>query len=134
MLARLFLVFVLVPLADLALLIQAGRVLGLGVTVAVVVVTAALGAWLTRLEGLRILRTVRAELDAGRPPTAALVDGLLVLVAGAVLLTPGFLTDAAGFFLLLPAGRRVVRRAVVRHFQRRYPPRVVDVEWHGDGS
>ncbi len=127
MLARLFLVFLVVPLVDLALLIQAGRVLGVGVTVAVVVATAALGAYLTRLEGLRILRRIRSELDAGRAPATALVDGLLVLVAGAVLLTPGFLTDAAGFFLLVPAGRRLVRRAVVRHFESRYPPRVIDI-------
>ena len=132
---RLLVLFTLVPLLELYLLIRVGELIGVWPTVALVVFTGALGAFLTRLEGLRVFRQVQAEFQEGRVPTAGLLDGLLIVVAGAVLLTPGLITDALGFFLLLPPGRRVVRDAVSAAAAKRFGgprPTVIDTEWHRD--
>jgi len=132
MLVRLLLVFTVVPLVELFLLVKIGESIGLGATVAIVVTTGVVGAWLTRIEGLRVIRQVRDELGQGRVPTDRLLDGLLILLAGAVLLTPGLLTDAIGFFLLVPPGRRLVRRYLARVIARRLggpQPAVIDAQW-----
>ena len=109
MVLRLFLLFTLVPVAELWLLLRVGRVVGPFATLAIVLGTGALGAWLAHREGARSWDRVRRELAAGRLPARELLDALLVFVAGLVLLTPGFLTDAAGFFLLIPVGRAWIR-------------------------
>lgn len=135
MFLRLFLLFTLVPLLELTLLILIGEVVGVWVTVGLVVLTGALGAALARSEGLRVLGRVREEWNRGRVPTDELLDGLLILIAGAVLLTPGLITDCLGFFLLSPPGRTLVRRAVTRTAERRFgrsSPGVIDVEWRRD--
>jgi len=132
---RLFLLFTLVPLLELYLLIRIGEVVGVWFTVGLVVLTGALGAALARYEGLRVLGRVREEWRRGRVPTDELLDGLLILIAGAVLLTPGLITDCLGFFLLSPPGRTVVRRAATRAAERRFGrsgPGVIDVEWRRD--
>ncbi len=118
MFLRLLLLFTAVPLVELALLLLIGRYLGLVATVLLVFGTGVLGAWLARREGLRAFHRVREEMAAGRLPTEALLDGLLILVAGAVLLTPGLLTDVAGFALLTPVGRGAVRRVVAEKLRR----------------
>lgn len=120
MLARLALLFVAVPLAELAILVWLGRRLGLLPTVALVVLTGIVGAALARWQGLAALSGLRAALDAGRLPHREVVDGVLVLVAGAMLLTPGLLTDTAGFLLLVPALRRRVGERVVAAIGRRW--------------
>jgi len=133
---RLLVLFTLVPIIELFLLIKLGELVGFWPTVALVIGTGALGAFLTRLEGLRVLRQVRAEFQEGRVPTDRLLDGLLIIVAGAVLLTPGLITDAVGFFLLIPPGRRLVRRTVAAVAARRFgvsEPPVIDAEWRNDG-
>lgn len=135
MLFRLFLLFTLVPLLELYLLITIGGIVGVWTTVGLVVFTGALGAVLTRMEGLRVLRRVQEEWSQGRVPTDELLEGLLILIAGAVLLTPGLITDGLGFFLLVPSGRRVIRKAISRLAARRFPtsrPGVIDVEWRRD--
>ncbi|MEX1310454.1 MAG: FxsA family protein [Candidatus Sulfomarinibacteraceae bacterium] len=135
MFLRLFLLFTLVPLLELYLLIRIGEVVGVWFTVGLVVLTGALGAALARFEGLRVLGRVREEWGQGRVPTRELLDGLLILIAGAVLLTPGLITDCLGFFLLSPPGRALVRRAVTRAAERRFGgtrPDVIDVEWRRD--
>lgn len=116
---RLFLLFTLVPLVELGLLIKIGNFVGVLPTIALVVFTGALGAWLARSQGLKTLHRVQQEWAGGQIPTDALLDGMLILVAGAVLLTPGLLTDLAGFFLLTPFGRGKVRTAVTNYFRRR---------------
>lgn len=117
MLGRLLVLFVGVPLVEMVLLIQIGQLVGLWPTLFLVVCTGILGAALARREGWRVWRRVQDELAAGRMPAESLVDGLLILIAGAVLLTPGLLTDAVGFFLLVPSGRRLIRRAVSERFK-----------------
>ena len=122
MFLRLVLLFTLLPIVELYLLIRIGTVIGAPSTILVVLGTGIFGAWLARQEGLRALQRVQAELNAGRLPADALVDGLLILVAGIVMLTPGFITDAAGFFLLIPPTRALTRRWLTRWFQRLTPP------------
>ena len=116
MLLRLFLLFTLVPLVELMLLIRIGGLIGLGPTLLLVVATGAVGAWLARQEGLRSWMAVQGELVAGRLPGEELVHGLLVLVAGIVLVTPGVLTDALGLALLV----RPVRRALIGRIRDRF--------------
>ena len=106
MLLRLFLLFTLVPVVELALLIRVGGLLGLGPTLLLVLGTGAAGAWLARREGLRAWLAVRNELAGSQLPGESLVHALLILVAGVVLITPGVLTDIAGILLLLPPVRR----------------------------
>ncbi len=117
---RLLLLFTAVPLIELALLVEIGRVVGLPATIALVLFTGVLGAWLARSQGLATLARLQQELGAGRMPTDALLDGLMIFIAGAVLLTPGILTDVFGFALLTPAFRRVVKRSVTAGFKKRF--------------
>ena len=142
MFARLLLLFTVVPLVELFLLIEVGRVIGPWPTVAIVIGTGVIGAWLARIQGFLVLRRVQEDLQAGRPPADGLVDGLLILVAGAVLLTPGMLTDALGFVLLAPPGRRWIRKLVVTAFSRHFrlidpnviDPNVIDTTWYREDS
>ena len=134
---RLLLLFTVVPLIELMLLIEIGRWVGLPATIALVLFTGALGAWLARTQGMQTLARLQQELQAGRMPTDALLDGLMIFIAGAVLLTPGLLTDLFGFALLTPACRGVVRRAVSEGFRKRFTTggssKVIVIE-PGDGS
>ncbi len=111
-LARLALVFVLLPLLELVVLIRIGEVVGFLPTLALVVLTGVAGAALARAEGLRVVVQLNRELMAGRLPGQALMDGASVLVGGALLLTPGVLTDVAGLALLFPPTRRWIQRRV----------------------
>ncbi len=117
-LGRMALLFVVVPVLELVLLIQLGQVVGLWPTLALVLLTGAGGAVLARLEGMRVLFQFRRELAAGRIPGQAVLDGISVLVGGAFLLTPGVLTDLAGFALLFPISRRWIQRRVRRRLER----------------
>ena len=122
MFIRLLLLFTTVPLIELALLVEIGRYVGLPATIALVIATGVIGAWLAKSQGLATLTRLQRELQEGRMPTDALLDGLMIFVAGAVLLTPGLLTDLFGFFLLTPAGRGAVRRTVSKRLRRRFGP------------
>lgn len=112
------LLFIGVPLAELALLIEVGRRVGIVATIAFVIVTGALGAALARHQGLGVLRDVRSQLSAGQVPASALVDGLIILIAAALLITPGILTDTVGFLCLVPAIRRGLKAVLWRRLQR----------------
>ncbi len=105
MFARLLILFTVVPLVELALLIKIGNVIGLWPTIFIVIATGVLGAALARSQGTQVIGGIRAEIAEGRPPTESLLNGLLVLVGGVVLLTPGLLTDLLGFSLLIPLTR-----------------------------
>lgn len=117
-LRTLFLLFVLVPLADLSLLVWVGGRLGFLPTVAIVVLTAAVGSWLARREGTAAWRRVQSRMAAGGVPGPELLDGLIILIAGVLLLTPGFLTDLAGLLGLLPPTRAVARSALAERFRQ----------------
>jgi UPF0716 protein FxsA len=132
MFLRLLLLFTIVPLVELFLLIKIGGVIGVVPTIAIVVGTGVLGASLARWQGLAVLSRIQDEMAAGRLPTDALIDGLLVLVAAAMLLTPGLLTDTTGFLLLVPGTRATVRRLVAAAIARKAhlgEPDVIDAKW-----
>jgi UPF0716 protein FxsA len=105
MIVRLLALFILVPLLDLAILVRLGQAIGFWPTIGLVVVTGTVGAFLARSQGMRVLKGIRTEMSVGQVPSSRLLDGLLVIVGGTLLLTPGLLTDAAGFVLLLPWSR-----------------------------
>lgn len=110
--------FIAVPLAELALLIEIGRHVGVVTTIALVIVTGALGAALARHQGLGVLRDMRGQLAAGQVPAGSLADGLIILVAAALLITPGILTDTVGFLCLVPPVRRAFKALLWRRLQR----------------
>ncbi len=119
MLLRLAILFLVVPLAELAVLIWVGQWIGLWQTIALVLAISLVGAWLVKRAGVRAFVRIQESLQQGRIPGPELVDGLLVLVAGALLLTPGLLTDALGFLLLTPPLRVLMRRGLIRYFRKR---------------
>lgn len=106
---RLFLLFTIVPLVELYLLIKLGTIMGALPTVGVVIATAIVGAYLVRLQGLFVLLRMREQVNQGKFPGEALIDGFLLLVAGALLVTPGLLTDSLGFLILVPATRHHIK-------------------------
>lgn len=118
MLLVLFLIFVVTPIVELAVIVQVAGSTGVMNTIGLLVLVSLVGAWLVRREGLGILRRAQAELAKGRMPGRELVDGLLVLLAGALMLTPGFVTDAVGLALLLPPVRAVLRLVATRRLSR----------------
>ena len=134
LLGRLALLFVIVPVLELVLLIRIGQVVGLWPTLALVLLTGVTGAALARLEGMRVLFQFRRELAAGRIPGQALLDGISVLVGGAFLLTPGVLTDLAGFALLLPLSRRWIQRRVRKRLERGMAEGTIRVVSMGPGG
>lgn len=116
---KLLLLFILVPLAELYLFLTLGKHIGIGPTLAIIILTAFLGAALTRSQGARALSNFRRATAEGRLPAREALDGLLILLAGAVLLTPGFLTDTVGFLLLIPPARAVIRTALGNYLRKR---------------
>ena len=115
---RLVLLFTLLPAIELALLIEIGRRIGTLETIGLILVTGVVGAALARYQGLAVLRRARLELAGGQMPATALMDGVIILVAAALLVTPGVLTDAVGFLLLIPFTRAGIRALLARWLQR----------------
>lgn len=115
----LFVAFLLVPLIEIALFIQIGGWLTLWPTLAIVILTAMIGTFLVRQQGSRALGELRGSLENLRDPMAPLANGAMILFAGALLLTPGFLTDAIGFLLLIPSVRVLILREAVRRMRVR---------------
>lgn len=114
----LLLLFIVVPAAELFILIRVGSIIGPLPTLGLIVVTGILGATLARLQGLSVLAKAQAELASGRLPTDAIIDGLIVLLAGAVLITPGLVTDIFGFLCLIPLTRRIIKTFLWRRLER----------------
>lgn len=117
---KLFLAFTIIPAIELYLLIQLGQWMGAGATVALIVLTGSVGAWLAKREGLSVLRSIRDEASKGFPSGDRIIEGLMVLIGGALLLTPGVLTDFVGFSLIIPLTRRaaapLIKKAVLGWF------------------
>ena len=116
---RIFLLFTTVTLLELALIIEVGRYLGVITTIFFILFTAVVGAYLAQTQGLNILNRIQFELQQGRLPSDELLEGLLVLVGGILLLTPGFLTDALGFLCILPFSRYWLREKLKKYFRQR---------------
>lgn len=127
MVARLAFLFITIPIVELALLVWLGSMMGFWPTMGLIVLTGIAGAALARAAGLKVIADIRSEIAAGRMPVNHMLDGLLVLVGGVVLLTPGILSDLFGLALLLPATRSVVRRFVQRKFQKLVDARRIEI-------
>ena len=112
-------VFLAVPIVEIYLIVEVTRYAGILNTIALLILVSVIGAWMVRREGLGILRRAQSELAAGRTPGRQMVDGLLLLVAGVLMLTPGFATDTLGLALLFPPSRSTVREVLIRRFARR---------------
>ena len=119
MFVRLLLLFTLVPLIELALLIKLGQLTNLATTIGIVILTGIIGAYLARREGIKAWRRLEQSMREGVSPADELIEALLILIAGAVLITPGLLTDLFGFGLLIPPMRKWVRSRLSRYFRNR---------------
>ncbi len=108
----LLIAFIVVPIIELAVIIQVGQAIGVVPTVLLLLAMSAAGAWLVRREGLKSWRRFRTALDQARIPAAEVVDGALVMLGGALMLTPGFVTDVFGLLLVAPPSRALVNRAI----------------------
>ena len=115
----LVILFVIGPIAEIYVLLKAGGAFGVLPVLAACVGTAMLGGVLIRLQGLAAINNARRDMNAGHPPVAAAVDGALLVVAAPFLMTPGFLTDAVGFALLVPAVRRWLGQVALAEIRRR---------------
>ncbi len=116
MLFRLFLLFTIIPLVELYLLIKVGSVIGAAPTILIVIGTGFAGAWLARMQGMGVMWRMRENLNNGLMPAEELIDGAIILAAGAVLLTPGLITDVVGLLLLIPYTRNAFKRRLRRRF------------------
>jgi UPF0716 protein FxsA len=130
---RLLLLFIVVPAVELALLIELGSRIGTLATLGLIAATGVVGAALARSQGVSVLRQVQRELAEGRLPAGALVDGAIIVVAGALLMTPGVLTDALGFLCLLPGFRHRIKRALWRRFESAVRDQRIHVSIYTDG-
>jgi len=118
---KLIFIFILVPVIELFLLLQIGKYIGVVSTVIVIIVTGVMGAYLVKNQGLLILFKIKNQTNEGIIPTDNLIEGLLVLIGGIFLLTPGFITDIAGFIIVLPETRKIIfiyiKKFIIKKFE-----------------
>lgn len=126
----LHLIFIGLPILELALLFEVHGVVGFLPTVLLVFATGIIGATLVRQQGLHTLQTIRRELNIGNLPAPQLMDGVMILVAGAFLVTPGLLTDTLGFALLIPAFRTWIRQTIIKRLEKNIQGGFVEVRHH----
>jgi UPF0716 protein FxsA len=126
-LLKLFLAFTIIPFLEIYLLIEIGSYIGAFNTLLIVILTGFLGALLARYQGLKTMLKVRESLTHGEMPAEHLLDALLILLAGIVLLTPGFLTDLAGFIILIPTTRFHFKRWLRKKFDNLITTKQVNV-------
>lgn len=115
----LFLLIILIPAAEIGVLLLSGNTIGVWPTIALMILTGVIGAYLAKKEGLATIRKVQEQLSYGQIPGDALLDGICILVGGTLLLTPGFLSDITGFFMLFPPTRKVCKVFITRYFRKR---------------
>ena len=130
---KLLLLFIIVPAVELGLLIQVGIYLGTWPTLALIVFTGIVGAYLARRQGLSVLTCAQEQMDRGEHPAGSLADGVMILVAGALLMAPGILTDAFGFSLLVPSFRNLIKDILLACFRRAVEENRVHVHVSGMG-
>jgi UPF0716 protein FxsA len=130
MVLKLFLAFTIIPVLEIYLLIKLGTFLGAMNTVIIVILTGFIGAYLAKLEGLHTMTKVREALNRGEMPAEGMLDALLILVAGIVLLTPGFLTDIAGLLILIPQTRVLFKRWLRKKFDEWTQSQQVHIDFH----
>lgn len=125
MFGRLFLLFVIVPLVDLYLLFWLSGKVGVPLTIGLVVLTAAIGAYLVKLQGAEVRRKIMSQFENRQSPADLLTDGAMIFFAGGLLLTPGLLTDCFGFTLLTPVCRGFYKRVIGKWFKKNFKVHVI---------
>jgi UPF0716 protein FxsA len=125
----LFLLFLVVPIIELVVIVAAARTFGTPQALVALVLISIVGAWLVKIEGLGVWRRLKATLARGELPHNELVDGVLILVAGALMLTPGFFTDAVGLFVRAPPSRALIRAGLIARMKAGPVVSVVDTAW-----
>ncbi len=116
---KLFLIFAVIPVIELALLIKVGSIIGTMNTISIVILTAIIGAYMVKLEGLSVMSRIQKNMQEGIFPAEELIDGMMILLAGALLLTPGFFTDVIGFFMVIPVSRNFLKRIARRYIEKK---------------
>ena len=111
---KLLMLFIIVPVTELYILIEAGKRIGTLNTISIIIFTGILGAYLVKHQGFMILRKIQNDLNEGTIPEDSLVQGAIILTGGILLLTPGFATDIAGFIFLIPVSRKVVKKYLLK--------------------
>jgi UPF0716 protein FxsA len=119
MLARLVILFLVTPAVELALLLKVGQLIGFWETVGIIVLTGVAGSYLAKREGVSAWQRLNKSLAQGGLPGTELLDGVIILVAGALLITPGVLTDVVGFMGLIPPSRALIRKLVMRRVKKK---------------
>lgn len=117
MFLKLLAIFIGIPIIELGILIKLGQEVGLLPTLGLIVVTGFIGAVLTRYQGWQVMTRIEAELQVGRVPAEELLDGVMILIGGIVLLTPGLLTDLLGFLLLIPSTRQIFKKRLQKKLE-----------------
>ncbi len=112
--------FILIPILELAVLLKLHEAAGLGNTLAIVIITGFVGAFLARAQGIMVLAQIRRDLAEGRMPAPRLMDGVMILIAGVLLITPGLITDTVGFLLLIPVVRSTIRAWLRRKLEEKF--------------
>ena len=118
MLSKLILLFILVPFVELFLLIEMGQLVGTWPTLGLIIFTGVTGAYLARRQGLQVLRRLQSDIQGGGLPAEAIFDGVFVLVAALLLMTPGVLTDLMGLLCLFPPTRRLIKQFIWSRIER----------------
>ena len=116
---KLFLLFMLVPVIELALLIKIGSLIGTFNTIAIVILTAIIGAYMVKLEGMGVMYRIQRNIQEGIFPAEELINGMMILIAGALLLTPGFFTDVTGFLIVFPVSRNFIKKIAKRYIEKK---------------
>lgn len=127
MLFILFFIFIVIPVIEITVLIEVGEQLGALTTVALVILTAAVGASLVRSQGLQTLRSAQQKMQLGQQPGQEMIEGIMLAIAGVMLVTPGFVTDFLGLLLLLPFTRqffanKLLERIIIKNMARQQQP------------
>lgn len=118
MFLKLLILFIAIPIIEIAILVKIGTLLGFWPTMLIVIATGIVGATLARIQGFLVLTRIRIELQMGRMPAEELIDGLLILIGGIFLLTPGLLTDLIGFLMLIQWSRKLFKKWLGKRFRQ----------------
>lgn len=122
--------FILMPILELAVLLKVHQAVGLANTLAIVIITGFVGAFLARAQGMAVLMQIRRDLVEGKMPAPRLMDGVMILVAGVLLITPGLITDTAGFLLLIPTVRSAIRAWLQRKLEEKFQDGTANITFY----
>jgi len=131
---KLFILFTLVPVIELWLLMRVGSVIGFFPTIGIVLLTGVVGAWMARIQGLSVISELNTSVAQGKVPGKELVNAVLVFVGGALLLTPGFVTDILGFLMIMPGTRDAISAFLMNYFSKKVQKGDIRFSYHSPGE